>query len=85
MLATQHSLGNSLRWMRRWIVLLLISANLMAVFLADTATAARNLQSFLPNAWGQSGVNLFSSDQPSTWMDSVGAAANSPHFSLTTR
>ena len=59
MLATQHSMGNSLRWMRRGIVIILITANLMAVLLADTAAAAQGSQSLFQNAWNQQGLNLF--------------------------
>ena len=40
MLATHYSLENSLRWMRRWIVIILILANFAAVILADKASAA---------------------------------------------
>jgi hypothetical protein len=39
MLATQHSMENSLRWLRRLIVIILIVANLMTVMLADAATS----------------------------------------------
>ena len=40
MLATQHPLENSLRWTRRWIVMILIVANLATVILADAAATA---------------------------------------------
>jgi hypothetical protein len=40
MLATQYSVQNSLRWIRRLIVIVLILANLMAVILAEAASAA---------------------------------------------
>jgi hypothetical protein len=36
MLATQHPMENSLRWLRRSIVIILLLANFMAVILADT-------------------------------------------------
>lgn len=92
MLATQHSMGNSLRWMRRGIVIILITANLMAVFLADTAAATQNLQSFFPNAWNQHRVNLFIHYNPSIGIDEIAigltdveAEATAPQLSLTTR
>ena len=40
MLATQHPMENSLRWLRRSIVIILLLANFMAVILADSATTA---------------------------------------------
>jgi len=37
MLATGHPMENSLRWLRRSIVMILLVANLMTVILADAA------------------------------------------------
>ena len=92
MLATQHSIGNSLRWMRLWLVIGLITANLMAVLLADTAAAAQGSQSFFPNAWNQQGVNLFINNNPSIGTDdiaiglaSVESRADTSQVSLATR
>lgn len=91
MLATQQSMGNSLRWMRRGIVIILITANLMAVFLAETAAATQSLPSF-PNVWNQHGVNLFVHYNPSLGIDDIAIGltgvvteANTPPFGLTTR
>jgi hypothetical protein len=39
---------NSLRWTRRWIVIVLILANLTAVFLADAASVTRQPRATLP-------------------------------------
>jgi hypothetical protein len=77
MLATQHSIGNSLRWMRIWLVISLITANLMAVLLADTAAAAQGSQSFFQNAWNQRGVNLFINYNPSIGTDDIGISLSS--------
>lgn len=38
MLATGHPMENSLRWMRRSIVMILLLANFMTVILADAAS-----------------------------------------------
>ena len=40
MLATPHSMENSLRWMRRLIVIALIAVNFAAVNLAEAASKA---------------------------------------------
>ena len=42
MLATHHPIENSLRWLRRSVVILLLLVNLMAVTLAGSATPATN-------------------------------------------
>ena len=41
MFITGYSIDNLLRWTRRWIVILLILVNLMAVIWADSAGAVR--------------------------------------------
>jgi hypothetical protein len=40
MLATHHSMENSLRWTRRLIVIALIAVNFAAVILAEAASTA---------------------------------------------
>ena len=66
MLATQDSMQNSLRWLRRLIVIIFIIANLMTVILADAASAAQNSPPSLPKAWVQQGFNPFTNYNPST-------------------
>jgi hypothetical protein len=44
MLITGYSIDNLLRWTRRWIVIILILLNLMAVIWADSAGAVRKQQ-----------------------------------------
>ena len=71
MLATQHSMGNSLRWMRRLIVVILIITNFMAIILADAAYAAQNTQAIDLNVWNQQGFHVFTHDNPSTAGDDM--------------
>ena len=57
MLATQYSMENSLRWMRRWIVIILITANLAAVILADAAATAAKQHTTIPYSSIQASIN----------------------------
>lgn len=57
MLATQHSMENSLRWTRRWIVIVLILANLAAVYLADAASVTRQPRPILQLSGIQAEIN----------------------------
>jgi hypothetical protein len=92
MLATQHSMGNSLRWMRRLIVVILIITNFMAIILADAAYAAQNTQSIALNVWNQQGFNVFTHDNLSTAGDDIAISfasgeteENVPRVSIATR
>jgi hypothetical protein len=55
MLATGHSMENSLRWMRRSIVIILILANLMTVILADAAATVTK-EHFTTIQYSDSGI-----------------------------
>ena len=57
MLATQYSMENSLRWMRRWIVVILVIANLATVILADAASAVTKQHTTIPYSNNQAGIN----------------------------
>ena len=63
MLATQYSMENSLRWMRRWIVIILITANLATVILADAAATVTKQHTPIPYSSIQASINDIASIQ----------------------
>ena len=79
MLATQYSMENSLRWMRRWIVLILIIANLATVILADAASAVTKQQTTMPYSNVQAGINDIANR-----FTSLETETNVPQLSITT-
>lgn len=81
MLATHHSTENSLRWMRRLIVISLIIANLAAVILADAASAVTKQHS-TPIQYSsiQAGINDIAAR-----FTSPETRANPPQLSISTR
>jgi hypothetical protein len=86
MLATQHSMENSLRWIRRLIVIILIIANLLTVMMADAASAAGNSPLSFPETWEEKSITLTSTstlgEQPgfsgaftsATWISADGTS-----------
>jgi hypothetical protein len=96
MLASGHSMQNSLRWTRRLIVIVLIVANLMAVILADAAPIAPDAKSSFPIGWSGQGFDRLTNYNSSTETydaypisidatDSGETAANMPQLMTTTR
>ena len=63
MLATQYSMENSLRWMRRWIVIILITANLATVILADAAATVTKQHTPIRYSSIQASINDIASIQ----------------------
>ena len=91
MLATQHTMGNSLRWTRRLIVVILIVANLMAIMLAEAASASQSSLSYFPKVGSQQGPNVSMNYSVSTAGDEFGVSlesgengANTPQWDLLT-
>jgi Glycosyl hydrolase family 99 len=91
MLTTERSMQRMLRWMCRVIVMILITANLATVVLAEAAPAVQDSQPsfpiratfyypWFPEAWRQQGFNPFTNYRPSLGFYDASLAVTRRHI-----